>query len=76
MSEDLALDLRAQLRELNACLKERCPQRLMLIEKNSADLDSAFSRLRNLENRVTKLSVVSSLATSVLTAALVKFFVG
>lgn len=75
MSEELALELRAQLRELNAGLKERCPQRLKLIEDNGRDIDSAFTRLRLLENRVMKMSALSSLGTSVLTAALVKFLI-
>lgn len=75
MSEELALELRAQLRELNASLKERCPQRLKLIEDNRRGIDSALARLRLLENRVMKLSALSSLATSALTAALVKIFV-
>lgn len=76
MSEELALELRAQLRELNASLKERCPQRLKLIEENSRDIDSSLARLRLLENRVMKLTALSSLCTSVLTAVLVKVFVG
>jgi|GEM_PF-4580675 hypothetical protein len=75
MSEELGLELRAQLRELNASLKERCPQRLKLIENNSREIGSALARLRLLENRVMKLTALSSVATSVLTAALVKIFV-
>lgn len=75
MGEELALELRSQLRELNASLRERCPQRLSLIENNSREIGSALARLRFLENRVMKMSALSSLATSALTAALVKILV-
>lgn len=76
MGEEFVHELRTQLREINASLKERCPQRLKLIDENTKDIDSAFSRIRALENKVTKLTLLSSIGTSLLTAALVKFFVG
>ena len=76
MGEEFVHELRTQLREINASLKERCPQRLKLIDENTKDIDSAFSRIRALENKVTKLTLLSSIGTLLLTAALVKFFVG
>ena len=69
-------ELRADLREIKAILAERCVERKVDIDENSHDINRAFSRIRDLEHKVIRISVISSLGTSVLTAALVRMIVG
>ena len=69
-------ELRADLREIKAILSERCVERKKEIDKNGHDINKAFSDLRKLEHKVTRNSVISSIGTAILTAALVRMIVG
>jgi len=75
MSEADVNKIELLLNRLIAALEERCPQRQRIIEAQGEDLDEAFSRIRNLESKVTRLTVVSALVTPIITAALIQFFV-
>ena len=75
MTEETARDIEKLLIDLLGRLKERCPQHAKDIEKNAKDIDAAFSNIRKLENKISRLMLLEGLALSMLGALLVKTFV-
>ena len=76
MSETDINELKVLMNTLIGKLDERCPARQKQIDENTKDLDKAFDQIKKVKETMAKWSVISSIGTAVLTAAVVKFFVG
>lgn len=63
------------LTQLTAALGERCPARQKQINENAKDINKAFEQLKAVRETMARWSMLSSLATAVLTAGVVKFLV-
>ena len=68
--------LRILLTEINAALRERCPKQDKRIERLETDVDGAFSQIRNIDQKVAKIIVLTSMLQAILIAGAVKLFVG
>ena len=75
MTEDTARDIEKRLIALLARLDERCPQHAKDIARNTKDIDAAFSQIREIKDKISRLMLLEGLALTMLGALLVKTFV-